>query len=90
MSIQGNLLASGSLDNSVQVTDMHKVLQLFEFKHENSVTCVKFNGKQLITGSRDGTVRIWDLVTGKQVDQVISTSKCQHFDLRLRTFIILF
>jgi WD40 repeat protein len=37
--------------------------------HTNSVTCVAFssNGQQLISGSWDGTVRIWDVSTGVEV-----------------------
>ena len=62
--------------------DMEKNEQLFKFQHDDSVTCVKLSGRRLITGGRDGTVRIWSLDTGKQVDQLISESKCQNFDLR--------
>ena len=82
ISVQGNLLASGSMDNSVEVTDMEKNEQLFKFQHDDSVTCVKLSGRRLITGGRDGTVRIWSLDTGKQIDKLVSKSKCQNFDLR--------
>ena len=82
ISVQGNLLAIGSMDNSVEVTDMEKKRQIFNFQHDGPVTCVKFSGGCLITGGKDGTVRIWSLDTGKQVDRLVSSSKCQNFDFR--------
>src|SRR5262249_46260951 len=37
--------------------------------HANHITCVAFSpdGACVASGSRDGTVRVWDTVTGKQI-----------------------
>ena len=40
--------------------------------HELTVTCLRFSpdGKLLITGSSDGTARIWETNTGKELRAV--------------------
>lgn len=51
--------------------------------HEGGIICMQFDGNQMITGSRDKTLRLWDLEKGK----TISTFKnhtgqvwCLQFD----------
>ena len=34
-------------------------------KHQSAVTCLQFNNKFVITSSDDGTVKLWDVRTGK-------------------------
>ena len=34
-------------------------------KHLSAVTCLQFHGKFVITSSDDGTVKLWDVGTGK-------------------------
>ena len=81
ISVQRYLTAVAS-KSIVHVFDMQQQLELFELEHDWIVSCVKIYGKRLITASQDGKVRIWNLVSGKQVDQMTSNSKCQNFDLR--------
>lgn len=28
--------------------------------HEHGVTCIRFDGKRIVSGSNDQTVRVWD------------------------------
>ena len=81
ISVQGYLTAVASM-SMVHVFDMQQQLELFELEHDWIVSCVKIYGKRLITASQDGKVRIWNLINGKEVDQLTSNSKCQNFDLR--------
>lgn len=34
-------------------------------KHQSAVTCLQFNSRFVITSSDDGTVKLWDVKTGK-------------------------
>ena len=34
-------------------------------KHQSAVTCLQFNNKFVVTSSDDGTVKLWDVKTGK-------------------------
>ena len=34
-------------------------------KHQSAVTCLQFSGKFVVTSSDDGTVKLWDVETGK-------------------------
>ena len=34
-------------------------------KHQSAVTCLQFNSKFVITSSDDGTVKLWDVKSGK-------------------------
>ena len=36
-------------------------------KHNSAVTCLQFNSKFVITSSDDGTVKLWDVKTGKNL-----------------------
>lgn len=40
--------------------------------HSNTVSSIDFAGDKLITGSADGTARIWDVKTGKELATVVS------------------
>jgi F-box/WD-40 domain protein MET30 len=33
--------------------------------HDSAVTCVYFDNEKLISGSMDGSLRLWDMKTGK-------------------------
>jgi WD40 repeat protein len=39
--------------------------------HENAVTCLACDGKQIVSGGEDG-VKVWDLQTGKLTDEISS------------------
>ena len=40
--------------------------------HVNPVTCIDFNDDKMITASDDGTAKIWDLKSGKEIVTVVS------------------
>jgi len=68
---QGNLLASGSFDESLRVWDVKKgeCLKILP-AHSDPVSAVHFNcdGTLLVSGSHDGLCRIWDTATGQVFD----------------------
>jgi len=67
----GQLLASGSRDNTVKVWDVATGEELRTFEgHTGPVYSVDFSpgGRLLASGSGDGTVRLWDVDTGRIVN----------------------
>lgn len=58
-------LATGTRDGIVRLWDLRagKVVRALE-GHSGSITCLKFDNKNIVTGSIDKTVRIWDLRSG--------------------------
>lgn len=51
----------------LQLTDLESGQRLFEMKgHNDGIYCAAFDsvGERALSGSRDGTVRVWDLKTG--------------------------
>ena len=64
ISLDGNLLAAGSLDHIVRIWDMQSGKLLDKLKgHKDSVYSVAFipGEKQMVTGSLDKTLKVWDL-----------------------------
>lgn len=39
--------------------------------HTGSVLCLQYDDRVIISGSSDGTVRVWDAVTGDMVNTLI-------------------
>jgi WD40 repeat protein len=35
--------------------------------HEENIYCIQFNDRMLVSGSRDRTIRLWDMITGEQL-----------------------
>ncbi|CCH61048.1 hypothetical protein TBLA_0D05560 [Henningerozyma blattae CBS 6284] len=62
-------LATGSRDGIVRLWDLRigKIVRSFE-KHNDEITGLKFNNKQLVSTSLDNSIKIWDLGTGKIID----------------------
>lgn len=70
----GDYMAVGTDHNVLRVYDIN-TLQCFvsaiaSQQHNSSVTCVKYapNAKLYSTGSLDGTIKIWDAVSGRCVN----------------------
>lgn len=64
----GNLLASGSIDNTMRLWQMtNKVLLRTMQDHPFPVHAIEFSadGNYLVTGSTDGLIRIWNVSDGR-------------------------
>lgn len=64
ISPDGNLVASGSKDKSINIFDTKSFKVLATLKgHEGSINSLKFSpdGRFLLSGSEDNTMKLWDL-----------------------------
>ncbi|KAF0907522.1 hypothetical protein E2562_018341 [Oryza meyeriana var. granulata] len=70
----GNMLASGSFDETVRVWEVRsrRCLRVLP-AHSEPVTAVDFNrdGAMIVSGSYDGLCRIWDSATGHCIKTLI-------------------
>ena len=65
-SSNGKMLASGSLDRTVQLWDIEKSKKLVTFKgHKGGITAVAFSkdGNTLASGDEKNVIKLWDLKT---------------------------
>jgi WD40 repeat protein len=67
ISPDGRMLATGSRDRTVRVTNIKTGNQLHRLDHPGVSIAVAFtsDGSQLVTGCHDAQIRVWDLETGK-------------------------
>ena len=75
ISIDGDRIASGSMDKTCQVWSIPQKKKLYTVVHNGSVINVRFlpRGDQLVTSSSDKTVRIWK---NGYLAKVLSHSSC--------------
>ena len=68
----GNLLATGSADKTIQLWDIKDTTQPRHIlsKHTGGITAIAFSdtGKLIASGSSDKTIQLWDVETGKPLD----------------------
>ena len=65
---QGNLLVSGSFDETVKIWDVRSDECISTLPaHSDPVTSVSLNrdGTCIVSSSHDGLIRIWDVATGE-------------------------
>ncbi|KAJ2715236.1 rRNA-processing protein utp21 [Coemansia spiralis] len=71
MHVEGGLLACACDDATVRVVDAESLRVVRTFAgHRNRITDLAFSndGRWIVTGSLDSTIRTWDLPTGHMVD----------------------
>ncbi len=63
------LIATGAADNTIRVFNTTGQLKFELQGHESGVVSVTFShdGKQLISGSQDGTIKVWDLDNRREI-----------------------
>lgn len=74
LQLEGNLLVSGSKDNTAKVWRGPAGAQecvLTLTGHQGSITCLQFVGHHLMTRSWDLSGRVWDLNTGQLLHKVM-------------------
>ena len=66
---EGQRVATGSEDRSVQVWRLHDAGQELTLRHGSRVDCVEFNsdGNRLATGTTAGRVALWDARSGEAI-----------------------
>lgn len=75
----GTKLASGGCsDNSVvRIWDTISWETIHILSHRDGIRCLSFfsEGKRLVSGSCDGSIRVWDVKSGKEVEQLAGHTK---------------
>lgn len=75
----GKLLATGSHDGTVRVTDTESLrLVLGPLEHHDAITGIRFSpdDRRLLTTSADGTARIWSLASGREETFSLEHGNC--------------
>ena len=65
----GNWLATGAFDGTVNVADHFGIQEAITLKgHNNAISALAFNsdGKRLASASADGTLKVWDVAGGRE------------------------
>jgi WD40 repeat protein len=76
-SSDGSLIASGNDDKTIKISDVStgEIIKILE-GHQLPVISVNFlpipNRKYLVSSSEDGTVRLWNVETGKEIAMFVS------------------
>ncbi|HSE24192.1 MAG TPA: caspase family protein, partial [Pyrinomonadaceae bacterium] len=65
--LTGNILAVVGMDQRVEVWDLEKKQARYFAGHSQEISSVVLGKDRLITGSRDKTIRIWDLNSGAAI-----------------------
>lgn len=80
------LLAACSANRSVRIYDLaSERLRHHITGHNNKVHAVQFSwdGRAVVSGSTDRTIRIWDCSSGREVRTLRCSSTCNALDLSL-------
>lgn len=92
--LQSNWKTIEDIPESVSWKDIYKIRHLLENRwkaglvnpmalqgHVDSVYCVKFDAEKIVTGSRDRTLKIWDVSTGKLLKTLGCTASLDNISL---------
>jgi tricorn protease-like protein len=74
LSPYGDSMATGSDDAHTKLWNLKSQKELHGFANPGGTRAVAFDsdGKKLVTGGRNGSVKVWDVTTGKEVPLEIS------------------
>lgn len=86
ISLQDNKFISASLDILRQLKrwDVSSEEAVTEYEgHANAVLCVKCteDNKYMLSSSRDGTIKLWDIASGDLLDSIDFHSPIKHLDI---------
>lgn len=73
-----NYVACGCTDGQIVMVDTRRKRVVGQWRaHSESIVCMcrSSNGKVLVTGSRDTTIKVWDCASSTQIDEVPLTDQ---------------
>jgi WD40 repeat protein len=83
-SLEGELLISGSVDQTIRVWEVKTGQCLAILKgHESRVRSVAFSpdGKLILSSSDDGTIKLWDRQTLQCIKTCVGERPYEHMDI---------
>lgn len=81
MTISGNRLFTGSLDNTIRVWDLTNHTEIACLRAQSSVSCLTISGNRLYSGGYDHTIRVWDLDTFTETACIAADNKVGHIQI---------
>jgi len=73
LDVEGKRLATGFMNGKLQITDLESEKILSSIQYESPVNAVRFSmdGRLLACGLRDGSIRVLDISTGREIIPVM-------------------
>ncbi|MBA3751485.1 hypothetical protein H0X06_01610 [Candidatus Dependentiae bacterium] len=68
------LWAKGEASGLIKIFDIRTGQSLYDFDHKN-LSSIALSGDKLISGSYDGSIKLWDMHTGKLIDELERTEQ---------------
>ncbi len=82
INFNSSFVVSNGFENTVKLWETSSLkLKAVLHGHEKAVSCVAFSmdGKRIVSGSRDNTVRIWDVEKGLEISSSFKKLICHYF-----------
>jgi F-box and WD-40 domain protein CDC4 len=75
LQLRGGTLVTGGSDGIAYLWSLHAIAPICRISAaDNSITCLQFDHRRIVTGSSDGKVKVWDIKTGELVRELGSPS----------------
>jgi len=78
--MNGNTLVAGGIKN-IWIIDVNTGIKTKIKSNHDHVDCIKIYDGRIITGSRDATIKMWDLLTGNPLDQFNANDAVHRMDI---------